>query len=62
VVLVPLMALLLVALAVAPVGAAKKPSKLQLTSPAFANQADIPIGFTCDGASASPPQVWRHGP
>jgi hypothetical protein len=61
------MCLLLVATVVAtvvavPAGAAKKIAKFELTSPAFANGAEIPIGFTCDGPSASPPLVWTGVP
>ena len=48
----------------APAGAAKTPKapKFRLTSPAFANGAPIPDGFTCDGASASPPLRWKGVP
>jgi Raf kinase inhibitor-like YbhB/YbcL family protein len=66
VVLVPVLAavlvLAIVAIIAVPAGAAKKAPKLQLTSPAFTNGGEIPIGFTCDGASASPPLVWKHVP
>jgi Raf kinase inhibitor-like YbhB/YbcL family protein len=44
-----------------PAVAAKAP-KFRLTSPAFANGAPIPDGFTCDGASASPPLRWKGVP
>ena len=33
-----------------------------LTSPAFAEGGDIPDGFTCDGANASPPLAWTALP
>jgi Raf kinase inhibitor-like YbhB/YbcL family protein len=62
VVLAPVLVLALVAFGAAPAAAAKKAPKLQLSSPAFANGGEIPIGFTCDGASASPPLVWKHVP
>jgi phosphatidylethanolamine-binding protein (PEBP) family uncharacterized protein len=31
---------------------------LTLTSPAFANGADIPKRYTCEGAAVSPPLAW----
>jgi hypothetical protein len=34
----------------------------ELTSPAFAADAEIPDGFTCDGANASPPLQWTGVP
>jgi Raf kinase inhibitor-like YbhB/YbcL family protein len=40
----------------------RKPAKLKLTSPAFVANGEIPIGFTCDGASASPPLAWKGVP
>jgi len=45
-----------------PAVAAKKAPKLTLTSPAFANGAEIPDGFTCSGASASPTLKWKNVP
>jgi Raf kinase inhibitor-like YbhB/YbcL family protein len=41
-----------------------RPPKLQLeiTSPAFAPNAEIPGDFTCDGADTSPPLQWRMVP
>jgi Raf kinase inhibitor-like YbhB/YbcL family protein len=36
--------------------------KFKLTSPAFAAGGMIPDGFTCDGASASPPLQWKGVP
>jgi Raf kinase inhibitor-like YbhB/YbcL family protein len=62
VVLAPLLGVLAVALLAAPVEAARRTATFKLTSPAFANGAEIPIGFTCDGASASPPLVWTGVP
>jgi Raf kinase inhibitor-like YbhB/YbcL family protein len=45
-----------------PAVAAKKAPKLALTSPAFADGAEIPDGFTCTGASASPTLKWKNVP
>jgi Raf kinase inhibitor-like YbhB/YbcL family protein len=39
-----------------------KAKKLAVTSPAFANNAPIPSGFTCDGQSASPPLKLGKAP
>jgi hypothetical protein len=35
---------------------------LQLTSPAFAAQGDIPKRFTCDGDDVPPPLAWTGAP
>jgi Raf kinase inhibitor-like YbhB/YbcL family protein len=45
-----------------PAVAAEKAPKFRLTSPAFAKGAAIPDGFTCEGASASPPLRWKGAP
>ena len=37
-------------------------SKLIVTSPAFEPNGMIPVEFTCDGASASPPIEWKDAP
>lgn len=55
-------ALLAPVLLTAPAGAARRAPKFKLTSPAFVNNGEIPVGFTCDGASASPPLVWTGVP
>lgn len=33
-----------------------------LTSPAFSENASIPVQYTCDGANNSPPLVWKNAP
>jgi Raf kinase inhibitor-like YbhB/YbcL family protein len=35
---------------------------LKLSSPAFENNAAIPVDYTCDGAGTSPPLEWRDAP
>lgn len=35
---------------------------LEITSPAFKNQADIPSIYTCDGDDISPPLAWSGIP
>jgi Raf kinase inhibitor-like YbhB/YbcL family protein len=35
---------------------------LMLTSPAFTSGAEIPIKYSCDGQSISPPLDWSDGP
>lgn len=35
---------------------------LKLTSPAFAEGAEIPASFTCDGANSSPALAWSGAP
>jgi Raf kinase inhibitor-like YbhB/YbcL family protein len=35
---------------------------LDLTSPAFANGARLPVRFTADGEGVSPPLLWRDPP
>ena len=57
-----LAALLPLVVAEAPAGAAKTSTKFKVSSPAFANGKPIPVGFTCDGASASPPLKWKGVP
>ena len=37
------------------------PSTVTLTSTAFGDGGEIPVRFTCDGAGASPPLVWKDG-
>ena len=34
-------------------------NSLELTSPAFSPGSPIPIGYSCDGANASPPLEWN---
>jgi len=38
------------------------PAKIVLTSPAFAENERIPVRFTCDGASQTPPLSWKGVP
>jgi Raf kinase inhibitor-like YbhB/YbcL family protein len=38
------------------------PSKMELTSTAFAPLARIPKEYTGEGADVSPPLAWRHAP
>lgn len=38
------------------------PARFQLTSPAFQDQANVPIEYTCFGSSQSPPLVWSSVP
>jgi Raf kinase inhibitor-like YbhB/YbcL family protein len=38
------------------------PARFQLTSPAFQDQANVPIEYTCFGSSLSPPLVWSSVP
>jgi Raf kinase inhibitor-like YbhB/YbcL family protein len=35
---------------------------LQLSSPAFRDEADIPAQYTCEGKDVSPPLEWRGAP
>lgn len=35
---------------------------LQLTSPAFSNDGEVPATFTCDGDDVSPPLSWAGAP
>ncbi len=35
---------------------------LKLSSPAFDNNAEIPLDYTCDGAGTSPPLEWSGPP
>lgn len=37
-------------------------STLDLSSPAFANQARLPVRFTADGEGVSPPLTWGEAP
>jgi Raf kinase inhibitor-like YbhB/YbcL family protein len=46
----------------APPAHARRAAKFTLTSPAFASGAEIPDGFTCTGASASPTLKWKNVP
>jgi Raf kinase inhibitor-like YbhB/YbcL family protein len=41
---------------------ARRATSLELTSPAFENGGEIPDGFTCDGANATPPVEWTGVP
>jgi len=38
--------------------APRAPTELRVSSPAFAEGAEIPTRFTCSGMGASPPLVW----
>jgi Raf kinase inhibitor-like YbhB/YbcL family protein len=38
------------------------PMSIQLTSSAFAEGAEIPVQYTCDGKNASPPLTWSDVP
>ncbi len=47
----------------APLEAAKEATvSLQLTSPAFAAQGEIPKHYTCEGEDVSPPLAWSGAP
>lgn len=47
----------------APANVAKEVNKsMELTSPGFAHQADIPKKYTCDGEDVSPGLVWSGIP
>ena len=35
---------------------------MELSSPAFAADGEIPARFTCDGANVSPPLTWKDAP
>ena len=35
---------------------------LQLTSPAFSNDGEVPATYTCDGDDVSPPLAWSGAP
>lgn len=35
---------------------------LTLTSPAFTNNASVPVQYTCDGDNVSPPLAWSEVP
>ena len=35
---------------------------LRLTSPAFVDDGEIPVRFTCDGEDVSPPLAWSGAP
>jgi Raf kinase inhibitor-like YbhB/YbcL family protein len=50
------------AYATARVCAAKERNSMKLTSPAFANRAEIPSKYTCEGADRSPPLQWSELP
>jgi phosphatidylethanolamine-binding protein (PEBP) family uncharacterized protein len=52
---------------VASKGTSKKPhlphdELVEISSPAFAPQEDIPVRYTCDGANVSPPLSWKGIP
>ncbi|MEX2255481.1 MAG: YbhB/YbcL family Raf kinase inhibitor-like protein [Acidimicrobiia bacterium] len=42
--------------------ASARRDRFEVTSPAFSEGGTIPDGFTCTGAGASPPFVWRGVP
>jgi Raf kinase inhibitor-like YbhB/YbcL family protein len=44
----------------APAGA--KEVVMDITSPRFEHEAEIPLEYTCDGADVSPPLQWAAGP
>src|SRR5262245_38529708 len=46
----------------APVQEPKPAAKLDVTSPAFAANAEIPTDYTCEGADAAPPLAWSGAP
>jgi Raf kinase inhibitor-like YbhB/YbcL family protein len=39
-----------------------KPATLEVTSPAFAANGDIPSEFTCEGTDTPPPLAWSEVP
>src|SRR5437762_2038089 len=41
---------------------ARAKAQLQVTSPAFAEGAAIPVEYTCDGKNVSPSLKWTGGP
>ena len=43
-------------------GAFAQEEKMQLTSPAFKNDENIPAKYTCDGPNVSPPLKWTSLP
>lgn len=51
-----------VALALAAAHAAERNTTMQLTSSAFAHNADIPSLYTCEGSDQSPPLAWSGVP
>jgi len=42
-------------------GAGDAPSAITVTSTAFTDGGNIPVGFTCDGEETSPPLAWTAG-
>ena len=48
--------------AAAPEPSTPKPTDFQLTSPVVVNGGSLPVDYTCDGASASPPVAWKNAP
>jgi Raf kinase inhibitor-like YbhB/YbcL family protein len=56
-----LLALALLSSAI-PLGAAQGGTAMQLTSPAFAANAEIPQQFTCEGENKAPPLAWTGAP
>lgn len=49
-------------LAIVELAGGMQPSGLELTSPAFADGARLPVRFTGDGEGVSPPLLWRGVP
>ncbi len=39
-----------------------KPGDFQLTSSVVANGGSLPVDYTCDGSSSSPPVAWKSAP
>src|SRR5215203_106436 len=62
----PLLALMLTALLIPTLAGAiangASPMSLTLTSPAFAEGAEIPARYTCEGNDISPPLAWSAPP
>ena len=54
--------LFLTACAAAQGGTAVPPTEMALSSSAFAEGADIPARYTCQGADISPPLAWQNVP
>jgi Raf kinase inhibitor-like YbhB/YbcL family protein len=57
-----LVVLSLTVFAGAPLHAQPKEDAMKLTSPAFANGAEIPARYTCEGEDLSPPLAWSGVP
>jgi Raf kinase inhibitor-like YbhB/YbcL family protein len=45
-----------------PIMSQDRDTALMLTSPAFAGGGEIPVKYSCDGQSISPPLDWGDGP